>query len=207
VPTFPLEALPSIVKYVVLFICNQHINNYWEVTFLFEALNKTIRIVENIICSVGLILTTLIIFAQVINRYWLHFEVMWMNDMALYIFVSTVFITLALATRERGHIGVEILQEKFLSKAPRFRKAYLFIRGIVSLVVVGIFSFPVYHFLLRSIKYPEYGTLIRWFNTSWIVYCFFIMICLMIFHLIIQIGEDFYDLKDSLRSREASKWK
>jgi len=102
---------------------------------------------------------------------------------------------------------VEILQEKFLSKAPRFRKAYLFIRGIVSLVVVGIFSFPVYHFLLRSIKYPEYGTLIRWFNTSWIVYCFFIMICLMIFHLIIQIGEDFYDLKDSLRSREASKWK
>jgi TRAP-type C4-dicarboxylate transport system permease small subunit len=81
---------------------------------LIWALRNFVRIAENIICSLGLIATTLIIFAQVINRYWLHFEIMWMNDLALYIFVSTVFITLALATRERGHIAVEILQERVL---------------------------------------------------------------------------------------------
>lgn len=166
------------------------------------ALRNFVRIAENIICSLGLMATTIIIFAQVINRYWLHFEIMWMNDMALYIFVSTVFITLALATRERGHIAVEILQERVLRHFPSFRKAYFVIRGLVSLAVVFIFAFPVYKFLLRAIKYPEYGTLIRWFNTGWIVYCFFAMVCLMVFHLVVQIGEDFYEFKDSLRTRE-----
>ena len=43
-----------------------------------------IEIFENTICASGLVLTTVLVFAQVINRYWLHFEIMWLSDLALY---------------------------------------------------------------------------------------------------------------------------
>lgn len=162
---------------------------------------KLIRILENVICSVGLILTTVIIFVQVVNRYWLHFEIMWMNDLALYIFVSTVFITLSLTTRERGHTAVEMLQERILLGHPNGRKFYFFIRNLFSLCVVLIFLFPAYKFFLRAMKYPEYGTLIRWFNTSWIVYSFFVMVCLMILHLAVHVIKDFLDWRQALRSK------
>ena len=163
---------------------------------------KLIRKLENVICSIGLIATTVIIFAQVINRYWLHFEIMWMNDMALYIFVFTVFITLALTTRERGHTAVEMLQEHLFRNRPLGRKVYFFIRSVASLAVVLIFTPPVYRFFLRSMKYPEYGTLIRWFNTSWLVYSFFAMVCLIIAHLSVQIIQDFLGILETGRSPE-----
>jgi len=162
---------------------------------------KMLRILENIISSVGLIVTTVLIFAQVINRYWLHIEVMWINDLALYIFVLTVFITVALTTRERGHTAVEMLQEHLFMTRPFARSLYFLARSIASLGVAVIFSFPVYKFFLRSIRYPEYGTLVRWFNTSWLVYSMFVMLCLIIIHLSIQIAEDLMEVVAQNRDR------
>ena len=163
---------------------------------------KVLRILENIVSSVGLIITTVLIFIQVINRYWLHFEVMWINDLALYIFVLTVFITVALTTRERGHTAVEMLQEHLFMSRPFARSLYFLVRSIASLCVALIFYFPVYKFFLRSMKYPEFGTLVRWFNTSWLVYSMFTMICLIILHLSIQIIED---LKEVMLQRKSFK--
>lgn len=162
---------------------------------------KVLRILENTVSAVGLIITTVLIFAQVINRYWLHFEVMWINDLALYIFVLTVFITVALTTRERGHTAVEMLQEHLFTKRPFARSLYFLFRSIASLCVAVIFSFPVYKFFLRSIRYPEYGTLVRWFNTSWLVYSMFVMICLIILHISVQIVEDLMEVILQKRKR------
>ncbi|HPI98634.1 MAG TPA: TRAP transporter small permease subunit [Synergistales bacterium] len=161
---------------------------------VFEKMMKMLRIFENTVSSVGLIVTTVLIFAQVINRYWLHFEVMWINDLALYIFVLTVFITVALTTRERGHTAVEMLQEHLFLRRPFAGSIYFLFRSIASLCVAIIFYLPIYKFFLRSIKYPEYGTLVRWFNTSWLVYSMYFMICLIIFHLSVQIVEDLMDV-------------
>lgn len=161
---------------------------------------RIIRFVENSLCSIGLMITTILVFAQVVNRYWLHLEIMWIGDLALYIFVFTVFITIALTTRERGHTAVEMLQEKLFRNRPFAGKIYYFIRTMASLAVLCIFFPAVHRFFIRAMKYPEYGTLVRWFNTSWLVYSLFAMVILIIFHLMYQLTEDWIEISQTRRS-------
>lgn len=47
-----------------------------------KSMLNAVQGVESIICAVGLMITTLLIFAQVLNRYFLHFEIMWLSDLA-----------------------------------------------------------------------------------------------------------------------------
>ena len=54
---------------------------------VFKRVLHVIETVEGAVCVIGLFVTTLLIFAQVLNRYLLHFEIMWLSDLALYIFV------------------------------------------------------------------------------------------------------------------------
>nr|HPI97528.1 TRAP transporter small permease subunit [Synergistales bacterium] len=134
--------------------------------------------IENLVCSIGLFVSTFLVFAQVINRYWLHIEIMWLGDMALYIFVTTYILAIAFSASHKGHIAVEMLQVKYLSGKPYGKAVYTLIMDILSFVIVLIFSIPTYRFFLRSIKYPEYGTLVRWFNTSWLIYVLFAVVVL-----------------------------
>lgn len=53
---------------------------------LFSFLQKT----EFFLGSLGLLLAIILTFCQVVNRYWLHFEIMWISDAALYIFIFTI---------------------------------------------------------------------------------------------------------------------
>ena len=70
-----------------------------------------IKSAETVICGVGLILTTLLIFAQVINRYILHFEIMILNDLALYLFVFFMLLAAAYTTWHEGHMAVDMFKE------------------------------------------------------------------------------------------------
>ncbi len=150
---------------------------------------------ENVLCSVGLLVSTFLVFAQVINRYWLHFEIMWLGDMSLYIFVSTYILAIAMAAAYKGHIAVEMIQSKFLNGKPFGLSIYKLLMDIVSLIVILLFSQPVYNFFLRSIKYPEFGTLVRWFNTSWLVYILFAVIVLCGLHVIYHILGDIHEIR------------
>ena len=51
-----------------------------------------------------------------------------------------------------------------------------------------------YKFMKRAMKYPEYGTLVRWFNTSWLQITLFIALFLVLIHLLVIIGRDIADL-------------
>ncbi len=151
---------------------------------LINNLNRFIRLFENAVCSVGLILTTFLVFFQVINRYWLHMEIMWLNDLALYLFVFSMFLTISLTTREEGHTSVDVFAEMFFGKNPRMHSIYKTILNLISLIILFVFASPVWRFTLRALNYPEYGTLVRWFNTSWLAESMFVMLILCIFHMI-----------------------
>ena len=51
-----------------------------------------------------------------------------------------------------------------------------------------------YKFMKRAAKYPEYGTLVRWFNTSWLQITLFIALVLVLIHLLVIIGRDIGNL-------------
>jgi len=165
-----------------------------SVGLVLNFINRQLGTLEKWICSVGLLVSTFLVFAQVLNRYWLHYEIMWIGDLALYIFVFSYISAIAFATFRRGHISVEMFKTKFLKDRPMGLAVYDLVMDTLSLVVVLIFSIPVREFFLRSLKYPEYGTLVRWFNQGWLIYALFGVVILSSIHLLLQIKEDISEI-------------
>lgn len=161
---------------------------------MLDFIDKKLGTLEKWICSAGLLVSTFLVFAQVLNRYWLHYEIMWIGDLALYIFVFSYISAIAFATSRKGHISVEMFKTKFLDKRPMGLAVYNLVMDALSLIVILIFSIPVREFFLRSLKYPEYGTLVRWFNQGWLIYALFGVVILSSIHLIHQIREDLSEI-------------
>lgn len=154
---------------------------------VFDRISKGVRFFENVVGGVGLVGITILVFVQVLNRYLLHFEVMWIGDLALYLFIFLMFVAIGLTTRENGHTSVEVFVDMVFRNRPRGQKAYaIFLLG-VSLATVLVFGSPTLHFAKKALQYPQYGTLVRWFNTSWLMESMFLMILLSAYHLISRI--------------------
>ena len=156
---------------------------------------KVIIIAENIICVTGLWITTILIFCAIINRYFLHIPIMWLNDLALYCFIFFMLITSSLTTRERGHISVDVFRQKYFKGKPRADAIYSIFLNSVSIIVVVIFLPLTWKFMLRAMKYPEYGALVRWFNSSWLMSTLFVSMVLILIHLFTLLVKDVEKLK------------
>jgi hypothetical protein len=83
-----------------------------------------------------------------------------------------------------------MFKSRFLKDSPIGLAVYDLVMDILSLAAVMIFLIPVKEFFLRSLKYPEYGTLVRWFNQGWLIYALFGVVILSSIHLLFQIKED-----------------
>jgi C4-dicarboxylate transporter, DctQ subunit len=159
-----------------------------------------IRSAETVICGVGLIITTLLIFAQVINRYLLHFEIMILNDLALYVFVFFMLLAAAYTTWNEGHVAVDMFREWLTQGKPVAAEAY---RVCLVLLSIGILCavLPItYAFMRRAIAYPEYGTLVQWFNTSWLQILVFWSLLLVLLHLLLIARRDIGRLIQTIRA-------
>jgi len=170
------------------------INRGGQMKTLFNRILNIVQTVEGAVCAVGLFLTTLLIFAQVLNRYLLHFEIMWLSDLALYIFVFFMLVAAAYATWKEGHVAVDFLRDHFVRGRPRLAVAYRLGLNLLALAALWTILPVAYRFMARAIKYPEYGTLVRWFNTSWLQITLFVMLFLVLIHLLVIIGRDIRDL-------------
>lgn len=153
---------------------------------MFESIDRTLGFLEKNLASLCLIVTTLLAFVQVVNRYLLHFEIMGIGDLALYCYVICLYSSLAFATKEQNHTSVEVFYNRFIRGKATAQNIYLLTVKLIVLIIVIVFMFPVTRFFLRSIEFPEYSTLVRWFNTSWLIYCMFIAFILSIYHLLRQ---------------------
>ena len=163
--------------------------------FLKGTLN-VIKIIEDAICVIGIWLINILVFLSVLNRYFLHFPIMWLNDLALYCFIFFVLFSIALTTRENEHISVAIFREALFKGKPKADTIYSVFLNIFAIIFVSIFLHTTVKFTLRAIKYPEYSTLLRWFNTSWLVIAMFFSIILIIIHLVTLLAKDIGKLKN-----------
>lgn len=156
---------------------------------------SAIKSFEDFVCYWGLFLTTFLVFFQVINRYWLHFEIMWLGDLALYVFVFFMLMAIAVTTREKGHTAVEVFGDiVFRGKGKSFA-IYKILINLVSLSIVSFFMFPVYTMFRRALTHPEYGTLVPWFNTSWLRETVLVMLLFSAIHLVNIIVSQVSDVK------------
>jgi len=157
----------------------------------YQALIRIIAWIENIICYSVLMICSILVFFQVLNRYLLHFEIMWLGDLTLYLYVPFMFLTIAMTARDKCHTSVDVFVDMFFKDRPRGLLVYQV--GINSVVLIILFYLlPLGHNLfVNAFKYPAYGSLVPWFNTSWnrqILYIV-LMLCIIhtLHHLVLQI--------------------
>jgi len=125
-----------------------------------------VQLAEAGVSSLGLITVTLLMFAQVINRYFLHFEIMWFGDLALYCFIFFMLLAAAFTTWREGHIAVDYFHDRAFKGKPRGIAIHRASIVVISIALACVFLSPAYKFMLRALKYPEWGTLVRWFNIT-----------------------------------------
>ncbi|SDZ93458.1 TRAP transporter small permease [Marinobacterium iners] len=143
---------------------------------------KCISTLENLFCFSMLILCSFLVLLQVLNRYIFHFEIMWIGDLSLYLFIPSLIYSIAITTREQHHTSVDVFMEMSLKNKPEFIKLSKIFINILVLSVI-IYLIPMAHRqFMSAIKYPEYGTLVPWFNTSWIRQSVLIALSLCAFH-------------------------
>jgi TRAP-type C4-dicarboxylate transport system permease small subunit len=158
-----------------------------------QFLLKIIEKAEIIFCVVTLCITTLFICATIANRYIFHYEIMWLNDFALYIFVFFMFTAAAVTASKEGHISIEMFRNRLFKNKPVGGALYKIFLDALSIIILLVF-FPVaYQFMKRAIQYPEWGTLVRWFNTSWLQIYLFVALLLVLMHLTIIFVRDIWD--------------
>jgi TRAP-type C4-dicarboxylate transport system permease small subunit len=155
---------------------------------------------ETAICGVGLLITTLLIFAQVINRYVLHFEIMILNDLALYTFAFFMLLAAAYTTWNEGHVAVDMFREWLVKGRPVAAAVYRVSLLLLSVVILCLLLPIAYAFMRRAIEYPEYGTLVPWFNTSWLQMLVFWSLLLVLLHLLVIARRDICQLIQTIRN-------
>jgi len=161
---------------------------------------SAIKWAETAICGVGLIITTLLIVAQVINRYVLHFEIMILNDLALYTFVFFMLLAAAYTTWNEGHVAVDMFREWLVKGRPIAAAVYRVSLLFLSIVILGLLLPIAYAFMRRAVEYPEYGTLVPWFNTSWLQMLVFWSLLLVLLHLLVIARRDIAQLIQTIRT-------
>jgi C4-dicarboxylate transporter DctQ subunit len=166
-----------------------------------KKLLKAIELVELNFCLVTMAATTLLICATVFNRYIFHYEVMWLNDAALYIFVSFMFLAFSVCAYREGHISIDMFWKRIFRNMPRGGAFYQVFLVALSIVILVTFLPTAYRFMLRAMQYPEYGTLIRWFNTSWLQILLFICLLLCLLHLLVILTRDLKEFIKALQTK------
>lgn len=147
-------------------------------------------------CMIGLSLSTILMTLQILNRYIFRLPIMWLSDLSLFCFIFFALIVAIVTTRERGHIAVDVFREKYFKDNPRRDTMYSIIMDVISILVVGFFLILTREFMLQAIKYPEYSTLIRWFNTSWLRISLFFSYFFIFVELIILLIKNFKKIKN-----------
>jgi len=146
---------------------------------------------QDAFCAIGLFASTLLIFVQVVNRFALHVGLVWVLDLALYIYMMTVFVAAAVATRERGHVAVEYFSLRWFRRRPVGMARWLFALTLVSLAAALTFVQPAWQFMLKSIRFPQYSALLPGFDTNWIKIVFVCAFLVVVLHLAINLVQDF----------------
>lgn len=166
---------------------------------------KYVGYLENILCTAGLFATTFLAFFQVLNRYLFRFEILWLNDVALFTFIFFMFFAIPLTTRENSHTGVDAFVKKYFAKNSRGARKYgLFLKSIV-LGTLIVFTVPVWEFASRSMKYPQYATLVRWFNMSWLIEALFLCVLLCLMHVGYEILCGFLSMYRKINAEEGGQ--
>lgn len=123
-----------------------------------DKLLKPIDWLEDTICVATLGGVSLIIFGQVISRYFFEYTPLWSEELSRYLIVWSIFIGVSVGVRENKHIGVDALI-RFLPH--RLKVAGECLLNLIGIVVVAVLIYTSIQFIGRTIEFEQLSPAMR----------------------------------------------
>lgn len=105
---------------------------------------RILRIVENSVIGILILIMSLLAFAQVLSRYVFEFPLPWIEELTRYLMIWMVLIGAALGVGQKAHLGVEIMEFLLSPGKQRVLNALLMglimILGLVLFIVSSLFA-------------------------------------------------------------------
>jgi len=113
-----------------------------------------------LVCAISVMF--LLVFANVIGRYFFSITYFWIDEISRYLMISLAFMGMGLAMRQGGHSSFTIFQNILPESA---RKS---LRVAVLLIILGFMGFFCYLGLLYALRnMRNYTEALRWRNGYW----------------------------------------
>ena len=152
---------------------------------MLRIIDKVLRKIEDTVTIAGLGIMTALVIVQIIARFVFNAPLKWSEEVARFIFLWVVFIGVSYATRERLHIRLTLLYERFPPKVQTILEIAYNIGIIVLLVLLIEKSIPV---LVRQNRLPMPATQIL--PMSYVFIAIPIGFSMTIIRTLMQIYED-----------------
>jgi len=145
---------------------------------------------------IGQAVMTLVLFAQVIARYFFDSGLSWSEELSRYIMIWVVYLGAAVVYRDNSHISVTALEEAVSAKT----RLYLNIaQKLVSMGFIGLMGWFAYQTLEFAAIQTSPNMLIP---MNYIYFVFPLSSVLIVFHLIISIIDDLSGSQNPLSPAE-----
>ena len=100
---------------------------------------KVLDRIEEILCVLCTAVMTILVFANVLSRYLLHYSLSFSDEITTYLFVLLSMMGTAIATKRRAHLGLSILTD---TVSPPARKALL----VLGFAIGTVFSAALFYY-------------------------------------------------------------
>ena len=139
-------------------------------------MNKLIRILGGglrcfnrwmaIIAALLIVIATVALVYEVITRYYVQIANDWMIEFCVYLLIAATFLAAAYTQAERGHVGIEVLDEVM---SPRWNRIRLMIGDALSAIVVFVVAHNAWHYSWDAYE-QGWTTSSTWAPPLWIPY-------------------------------------
>lgn len=119
-----------------------------------------------ILSALLILAATLVLTYEVITRYFLQMANDWVIELCIFMLIAATFLAAGYTQAERGHVGIEVMDEALSPGWNRVRRLF---GDALSLVVVGFIARNAWHFTVEAYT-GGWATSSTWAPSLWIPY-------------------------------------
>ena len=111
---------------------------------------------------------TLVLVYEVVTRYFLRITNDWVIELCIFLLIAATFLSAGYTQAERGHVGIEVLDEVM---SPRWNRIRYMLGDFLSLIVVAFIAHNAWVFTFNAYD-QGWRTGSTWAPALWIPYFF-----------------------------------
>jgi TRAP-type C4-dicarboxylate transport system permease small subunit len=121
-----------------------------------------------ILSALLILFATLVLTYEVVTRYFMKVANDWVIELCIFLLIAATFLAAGYTQAERGHVGIEVLDEIMSPRGNRIRRL---VGDVLSLVVVGFIARNAWHYMANAYQ-QGWATSSTWGPPLWIPYFF-----------------------------------